>query len=325
MADDAAAKPPVRAASKSPVRAMRAPALTTCAAFGRIIAAPTTNRPIPPAMSSSSSFAAEALPPYQVRTHNASEQSENRIHSDDIARQFGFKGALVPGVTVFAHMTRPLVEHFGERWLARGVADVTFFKPAYEGDLLTIRTRHSTTGQGYELSCANEAGVELARMSADIASALPAVDPRSDMPPSSQDGERPVVSWELMEIGRPFPALRWAPTPEDNRVWCEDTRDDLALFRSGPSAPIHPGFVLRQANLVLRNRFVLPAWIHTGSRITFRDVPRLGNEYEVRAVPEEKWERKGHQMVRLYVAIRAGAKTYAEVLHTAIFKPHAAK
>ena len=87
---------------------------------------------------STTSAAPEVLPPYRVRTHNASEHSENRIHSDDIARQFGFKGALVPGVTVFSHMTRPMVEHYGERWLGAGVADVTFFKPAYEGDLLTV-------------------------------------------------------------------------------------------------------------------------------------------------------------------------------------------
>lgn len=267
----------------------------------------------------SSALAQDALPPYIVRTHNASEQSENRMHSDEVARQFGFKGALVPGVTIFSHMTRPLVERFGEQWLARGTADVVFFKPAYEGDLLTVSTKE--TGAGFELTCINEEGIELARMSAAIAPVAPAVDPRSEMLPSSQGGERPIVTWDLMEIGRPFPALRWAPSVEDNRIWCDDNRDDLALFQSGPIAPIHPGFVLRQANFVLRNRFTLPAWIHTGSRIVFHDVLRLGNEYEVRAVPEEKWERKGHQMVRLYVAIRSGTKTYAEVLHTAIFRP----
>jgi len=272
---------------------------------------------------SSPALATEALPPYQVRTHNASEQSENRMHSDEVARQFGFKGALVPGVTVFSHMTRPLVEHFGEQWLARGMADVTFVKPAYEGDLLTVRTRTAERGDGHELTCLNEEGVELARMSSGIPSVSPVVDPRSELPPSSHDGERPVVTWDLMQIGQPFPALRWTPTAEDNRIWCDDNRDDLALFQSGPHAPIHPGFVLRQANFALRNRFTLPAWIHTGSRIQFHDVLRLGNAYEVRAVPEEKWERKGHQMVRLYVAIRSGAKTYAEVLHTAIFQPRA--
>ncbi len=33
-----------------------------------------------------------------VTAKNFSEASENRIHSDEIAKKFGFKGALVPGV-----------------------------------------------------------------------------------------------------------------------------------------------------------------------------------------------------------------------------------
>src|SRR5688572_7857029 len=78
--------------------------------------------------------------PYKVRTHNPSSHSENRMHSDDVARKFGFKSALVPGVTVFSHLTQPLVARFGAAWLACGTADVSFSKPAYEGELLTIRT-----------------------------------------------------------------------------------------------------------------------------------------------------------------------------------------
>jgi hypothetical protein len=264
---------------------------------------------------------AAALPQYHVRTHNASEHSENRMHSDDVARQFGFRAALVPGVTVFAHMTRPLVEHLGEAWLGKAIAEVSFSKPAYEGELLTVTTRADASGSGYELDCSNEEGVELARLRSHVPPSSPAVDPRSDMTPASPSGERPLVTWELMEVGKPFPALRWTPTGADNRQWCEDVRDDLPIYRMGEGAPIHPGLVLRQANYVLRNRFTLPAWIHTGSRIVFQEVLRIGREYEVRAIPEEKWDRKGHQFVRLYVAIRSGNETMAEVAHTAIFNP----
>ena len=40
------------------------------------------------------------------------------MHSDGEARQFGFTGALVPGVAVFGHMTRPLVEALGAGWFS---------------------------------------------------------------------------------------------------------------------------------------------------------------------------------------------------------------
>ena len=36
-----------------------------------------------------------ALPLYEVRTHNTHASSENRMHSDDVAAAYGFKGALV--------------------------------------------------------------------------------------------------------------------------------------------------------------------------------------------------------------------------------------
>ncbi len=258
--------------------------------------------------------------PYQVRTHNTSSQSENRMHSDDVARQFGFKGGLVPGVTVFAHMTQPLAARYGEAWLARGTADVSFAKPAYEGELLTINTTDNPDGSRI-LTCLNEQDVELARMNATLPATAGQPDARSDIPPSPPQQERPTVTWDLMEIGKPFSALAWSPTLEENIQWCVDTRDDLPLYREGATPLLHPGFILRQANFVLRKRFVIPAWIHAASRITFFEAARVGADYEVRAIPEEKWNHKGHEFVRLYVAVRCGQRTVAEVLHTAIFRP----
>ena len=74
-----------------------------------------------------------------MNVHNAvarnySEESENRIHSDGAARTFGFDAALVPGVAVFGHMTRPLVESLGADWLGGYSADVRLIKPTYDGD-----------------------------------------------------------------------------------------------------------------------------------------------------------------------------------------------
>jgi hypothetical protein len=127
-----------------------------------------------------------------------------------------------------------------------------------------------------------------------------------------------------MEVGRPFPALACRPTQADNLEWCADVRDELPLYREGADAVLHPGFVLRQANLVLRNRFTLPAWIHTASRIAFHAVARAGETFEVRAIPEERWQRKGHEFVRLYVCILRDGLVVTEILHTAIFRPRKA-
>lgn len=258
--------------------------------------------------------------PYQVRTHNTSRASENRMHSDDVARQFGFRGGLVPGVTVFAHMTQPLVARHGEAWLSRGTAEVRFGKPAYEGELLSVHTTDADDGT-HTLTCLNEQNVELARMSAALPASPAMPDARGNIAPAPPLTERQEVTWDLMEINKPFPALMWSPTREENLSWCNDARDELPLYREGETPPLHPGLILRQANLVLRKRFRIPAWIHAASRITFFEALRVGYDHEVRAIPEEKWNHKGHEFVRLYVAVRRAHHTVAEILHTAIFRP----
>lgn len=263
------------------------------------------------------------LPAYEVRTHNPSAHSENRMHSDDVARAHGFKGALVPGVTVFSHMTQPLVAKHGVDWLARGTAEIEFAKPAYEGELLTVRTARAVDVDHYVLTCTNEQDVELARMSAQLRNSPQTADARASLEPAPPRG-KDLVTWDLMEVGQPFPALAWRPTQADNLEWCADARDELAVYRKGVSPVLHPGFILRQANLVLRNRFTLPAWIHTGSRIVFHAAARSGETFEVRAIPEEKWRRKGHEFVRLYVCILRAEEVVAEIVHTLIFRPRQA-
>src|SRR5437016_14283539 len=77
------------------------------------------------------------LPAHTLTAHNDAAASANKIHDDTVARQYGFRGGLVPGVSVYAYMTYPLVHSFGEAWLTRGTAQVQFAKPIYEGDQVT--------------------------------------------------------------------------------------------------------------------------------------------------------------------------------------------
>ena len=45
--------------------------------------------------------AGAVLPEFHVSAPAPIEPHENKIHEDDLARQYGFKGGLVPGVTVY--------------------------------------------------------------------------------------------------------------------------------------------------------------------------------------------------------------------------------
>ena len=50
---------------------------------------------------------------FTITALNDATDSENRMHSDEVAARYGFAGALVSGVNVFGYMTQPLVAEFG--------------------------------------------------------------------------------------------------------------------------------------------------------------------------------------------------------------------
>jgi len=66
---------------------------------------------------------------WSVQARNLPEHASNPIHTDEGGRAAGFDAALVAGVTVYAYVTRPIVEAWGPGWLAEGGATVEFLAP----------------------------------------------------------------------------------------------------------------------------------------------------------------------------------------------------
>ena len=62
----------------------------------------------------------DSHPPYRLLAYNSARQSENKMHDDSVARQFGFLGGLVPGVDVYAYMAHPAVGRWRRAFLERG-------------------------------------------------------------------------------------------------------------------------------------------------------------------------------------------------------------
>ena len=44
----------------------------------------------------------DALPDWKVVARNDATESNNQIHDDRVAQQYGFAGGLVPGITVYS-------------------------------------------------------------------------------------------------------------------------------------------------------------------------------------------------------------------------------
>jgi acyl dehydratase len=256
------------------------------------------------------------MPAHTAVARNFAEASENKIHSDDIAKRFGFTGALVPGVTVFGHLAWPVTRHFGERWLQGSWVTTRFIKPAYHGETISM-SDSETDGKGLAVECRNTADVLLATLECTIESTPPPADLHAHFSGATDPQARVEITWDTVQVDEPFTTYTWQPDDACNREYAARVDDETELFRKGV---LHPHAILSQANQVLVRRFVMPAWIHTGSEVRFRSLLRVGDAIEVRAVPLEKWERKGHQFIKLYVAYVVRGELATEIFHTAIFR-----
>lgn len=259
---------------------------------------------------------------FNIRALNDAETSENRIHSDEIAARYGFSGALVSGVNVFGYLTQALARHVGGDLLERTTFDVKFLKPAYHDEQLRISTEElATDSRGtYFFSCAlNAQGSLLAVLETALWNSAPEVE--YPYPPASggTKSKRSEIHWARIHLLEPAADFLWTPLEQDNLQRVNAQRDTATLYR-GSAAYIHPYYLLDACNKALMRMFILPAWIHTGSQLTIRRPIRIGQQITVRSVPTEKWERKGHQFIRLAIAMIVEGEPAATISHTAIFR-----
>lgn len=266
----------------------------------------------------------QALPTYTVRAHNASEASENKIHDNDVAKQYGFRGGLVPGVTDYAYMTRPIAEALGRPWLEHGSMSARFLKPLYEGEMTSIVatvTSASTDAVSFDVNAFNGEGELCAAGTASLV-ANPPTAPASDAVPfAPRLPERPDASPESLAIGTVLGTLEGVFRQDpDHREYLAQIADDLALYRT-PDAPAHSGYVIRLANSALHENVRLGPWIHVSSELQHFALLHDGDRLSTRAIVTDLFERKGHEFVDLDVLIVANETTpVMRVQHRAIYK-----
>ena len=82
----------------------------------------------------------------------------------------------------------------------------------------------------------------------------------------------------------------------------------------------HPHLLLSLANTALTAEYLMPTWIHVGSETRHRAALKVGDTISIRCVTLDKWQKKGHEFIRLWVTYWRDEELTTDILHTAIFK-----
>src|SRR5215472_2111034 len=235
--------------------------------------------------------AGAVLPEFHVSAPTPDEPPENKIHEDGLARQYGFKGGLVPGIIMYAWMTHPVAEALGEEWLERGAFETRFAKPIYYEEPAIIRarvTRRTDTVVTIEAGAHNSAdelcGTATMSLDLSLAARPPAVD---DYAVAPLPEERPHVTRAHLE------GLKVLGTPELD---------------------------LDAANRALNRNMRMSPWIHVGSQGQHWSVARMGDRLAMRGRVQRLFEKKGHEFVEADLLLVAnGTRPVASIRHTAIY------
>lgn len=269
------------------------------------------------------------LPSIQVVAKNFAEDSDNKMHSDETAAEYGFKGGLVPGVGVYAYMTMPVVTALGRDWLERGTMWGKFLKPVYHGETVTVEASVKTSEPLLvEMRVLSEEGILCAVGEAGLTdkaeSTIDPVDyPRGALPEKEHRIEPDIA---LLPSGKVLGSLEISPALPDFRgetgeLFVDEMVDSQAIYR-GADALLHPAFLPSQANRILAGNVALGPWIHTESRVCHIATARDGESISTRGKVLEAYEKRGHEFAVLDVALFGESdRPLARVIHTSIIRP----
>jgi hypothetical protein len=240
---------------------------------------------------------------YRGEAFNQVPDSDNRIHSDEVARQFGFEGALVPGVTVSSYLTHPAVVAWGERWLDRGHAHITVKKPLYDRRRFSVAVT-AATARTYHADLTDDQGTASATAEVSIPDSLP--------PPPVRRGDPPVGDVKVPPTREGLEDLRRRGMGAMRAVWADSApmatyfRDPAsmpAILRMGDGGLANTAFLLGLTNWHVAANVALGPWLHLETTSQHHARVPAGSELVVEGRVADLFERKGHEFVDVDVGI----------------------
>ncbi len=233
---------------------------------------------------------------WQGVAYNQVPHSQNEIHGDKVAKDFGFKGGLVPGVTVSAYLIHPAAMAFGMAYVERGFAHVRVNSPLYDGEGFHVDISNQSP-EGYDASLIKSEGKPTATAEVSVQTSSDVPVRRGD--PLGEKGE-PVLTatpenmQRLMEEGCKAFVYRW-DAGHDMSTYLRDSSLMAPVFSEQGFA--NPSFVLGVSNWVLAANAYMNPWVHMETRSQNHAPIPTGTKVVGEMTITDLFNRQGHEFV----------------------------
>lgn len=262
---------------------------------------------------------------WQATAFNQVPHSANEIHGDKVAKAYGFKGGLVPGVTVSAYLCHPAVVTWGEAWLAGGVADVNILSPLYDGEPFTVEVS-AVSETSYHAQLRRPDGTVSAKADVSIPSQTkPLIVPQRRFDPMSSKRIAPPAEPEAMQQLRRHGcyavAFNWLPKHEMHTYLLDEAQLPQLLQMDGGGLA-NMSFILGCSNWVLARNVYMNPWVHMATRSQNYAAMPLGTAVIAEMAVTDLFTKKGHEFVDVKVTLFSAEddKCFASIDLRAIYQ-----
>lgn len=225
-----------------------------------------------------------------IEAVNTAPDSPNRIHTEE-ARRYGFQGGIVPGLTMYGYLVQPLIERYGDDWLASGQMEARFRRPVYDGEQLTLSV---------EPNGGDDDGVDLLITKGDDEVCVRG-SARRHRDDKEIDVERyPRIPYDGSEPPAGTPE-RMAELPglaewqlDTSREYVTEYLGQLGVDRDVFDRYLHPAVIARVSAYIVGRRFRFGPRIHFGVRSRFLAAAPVDAKLTGRGRIKRVWENKGN-------------------------------
>ena len=249
---------------------------------------------------------------YQSVAFNEVPDSENQIHGDEMAAQFGFEGGLVPGVTVSAYLAHPAVVAWDLSYVAGGAAHLVIEKPVYDGRPFSVEVT-ADGERAYDAVLKDQSGSVRARGRCWVPEELPEAPRRrgdAELSPGlARPHGTPQIMRHLQQTGLGALRVRWNDDAELTTYFRDSGLMPGPLGGAG-GRHAHLGFVLGLTNWALGSNVRIGPWLHLQTESQCFAAIEFGAELIVESAILDLFEKKGHHFCDVEVnAFRASDDT----------------
>lgn len=229
------------------------------------------------------------LNPWSTRAINLPQHADNPVHTDAGAIAAGFERALVAGTTVYAYLTHPPADAWGQAWLTEGGGELRLRQPVFDDDLVECAIVEGESGQVVEAQVDGSTRATFA------------VEQRADPLPHRAGEQLPPLE------------LEFATAHIDYGV---TAGDDLGLYATNGIIP--PVTWAMLANDVFLRDLVTGPWVHVRSKIAHRGIAHVGEQCRVESTVVNRFDSRAGERALVDLSIFADDRLVASVEHEAI-------